>query len=33
MPTQVRTFGWATWAIVFVVVLLTLLAGLLYVAE
>lgn len=33
MPTQVRTFGWATWVVVLVVVLLTLLAGLLYVAE
>ena len=33
MPTQVRTFGWATWVVVLVAVLLTLLAGLLYVAE
>jgi hypothetical protein len=33
MPTQVRTFGWATWVIVLIAVLLTLLAGLLYLAE
>jgi hypothetical protein len=33
MPAPVRTFGWATWVIVLIVVLLTLLAGLLYLAE
>ena len=33
MPTQIRTSGWSTWVIVVVVVLLTLLAGLLYLAE
>jgi hypothetical protein len=32
-PVRFRTFGWATWVVVLVVVLLTLLAGLLYVAE
>lgn len=33
MSPQIRTFGWATWVIVLVVVLLTLLAGLFYVAQ
>lgn len=32
MRTPVRTLGWPTWIVVFVVVLLALLAGLLYVA-
>jgi hypothetical protein len=32
MLTPVRAFGWATWAIVLIVVLLTLLAGFLYLA-
>lgn len=29
----IRTVNWATWVVVFVVVLLVLIAGLLYVAE
>lgn len=33
MPTRIRTFGWPTWVVVFIVVLLILVAGLLYVAE
>ena len=33
MATQLRSFGWATWLIVFIVVLLILFAGLWYVAE
>jgi hypothetical protein len=33
MPTQVRTFGWETWVVVLVVVLLVVLAGLLYLFE
>lgn len=33
MPTTVRTFGWARWIVVLVVVALILAAGLLYVAE
>jgi hypothetical protein len=33
MSAQIRSFGWTTWIVVFVVVLLTLLAGLLYVAQ
>jgi hypothetical protein len=33
MPAETRTFGWATWVVVLVVVALILVAGLLYVAE
>jgi hypothetical protein len=33
MAEQVRTFAWATWVLVLVVVVLTLVAGLLFVAE
>lgn len=33
MPAPIRTLPWNTWIVVLVVVLLTLLAGLLYVAE
>jgi hypothetical protein len=33
MAAGIRTFGWMTWIVVVVVVLLTLVAGLLYVAE
>lgn len=33
MATRPRTFGWTTWLIVFVVVLLILVAGILYIAE
>ena len=31
MPVQIRTLGWATWAVVFMVIMLILLAGWLYV--
>lgn len=30
MATPIRSIGWSTWVIIFVVVLLTLLAGLLF---
>lgn len=33
MPQGIRSFEWTTWVVVLVVVLLTLLAGLLYVGE
>jgi hypothetical protein len=33
MPAQIRTFGSTTWILVLIVVLLTVFAGLLYVAE
>lgn len=33
MPTQVRTIGWATWVVVLIIVLLTVLAGLLFLGE
>jgi hypothetical protein len=33
MPAEIRTFGWATWVVVLVVVAVILAAGLLYVAE
>ena len=31
MPAKIRTFGWATWTVVLIVLTLILLAGLLYV--
>ena len=33
MAAGIRTLGWTTWIVVLVVVVLTLVAGLLYVAE
>ena len=31
MPATIRTFGWATWTLVLILVMLILLAGLVYV--
>ncbi len=33
MPTAIKTSNWGTWIVVFVVVLLTLIAGLLFIAK
>ena len=33
MATRLKTFGWTTWMVVFVVVLLILVMGMLYVAQ
>lgn len=33
MVTQARTLGWTAWIVIFVVALLTVIAGLLYVAQ
>jgi hypothetical protein len=33
MATGVRTIGWTTWVVILVVVVLTLVAGLLYVSQ
>jgi hypothetical protein len=33
MTTQVRTIGWATWVVVLIIVLLTVLAGLVFLGE